>query len=110
MFLNDFITNSIPVHSEKQSRCVSAHLLFSRVIPNAIQINVTSESGSSGSSGNAKRDRYFFTSFSARDKTYLMLFRVWQNALLDQPMSLQELWQWVHFCYGEGSCGLSGCF
>jgi hypothetical protein len=30
-----------------------------------------------------------------------MMFRVWQNALLDQPMSSSELWQWVHFSYGE---------
>ncbi|XP_014661543.1 PREDICTED: GRAM domain-containing protein 1B-like [Priapulus caudatus] len=42
-----------------------------RVIPNAIQI-CTPE------------DKFFFTSFAARDKTYLMLFRVWQNALLEQ--------------------------
>ena len=42
-----------------------------RVIPNAIQICTRDE-------------KYFFTSFGARDKTYVMLFRVWQNALLDQ--------------------------
>ncbi|KRT80928.1 hypothetical protein AMK59_6192, partial [Oryctes borbonicus] len=58
------------------------------VIPNAILIMV-------------KNEKYFFTSFVARDKTYLMLFRVWQNALLDQPMSTQEMWQWVHQCYGD---------
>ncbi|KAJ8921707.1 hypothetical protein NQ315_010617 [Exocentrus adspersus] len=29
-----------------------------------------------------------------------MLFRFWQNALMDQPMSAQEMWQWVHQCYG----------
>lgn len=52
------------------------------VIPNAILIMV-------------KNEKYFFTSFVARDKTYMMLFRVWQNALLDQPMSTQEMWQWV---------------
>ncbi|XP_064651386.1 protein Aster-B-like isoform X2 [Lineus longissimus] len=59
-----------------------------RVIPNAIQICT-------------KTDKLFLTSFGARDKTYLMLFRVWQNALLAQPMSPQELWQWVHYSYGE---------
>ncbi|CAH1797342.1 unnamed protein product [Owenia fusiformis] len=59
-----------------------------RVIPNAIQILT-------------KNEKYFFTSLSARDKTYLMLFRVWQNALMDQPMSAQELWQWVHYSYGD---------
>lgn len=42
-----------------------------------------------------RNDKYFFTSFSSRDKTYMMLFRVWQNALMDQPMSQQEMWQWV---------------
>ncbi|KAI0212344.1 Protein Aster-B [Lamellibrachia satsuma] len=59
-----------------------------RVIPNAIQICTRDE-------------KYFLTSFGARDKTYVMLFRVWQNALLEQPMSPQELWQWVHYNYGE---------
>lgn len=60
-----------------------------RVIPNAVQVITTSG------------DKYVFTSFAARDKTYVMLFRIWQNALLDQPMSSAELWQWVHFSYGE---------
>ncbi|GFY64313.1 protein Aster-B [Trichonephila inaurata madagascariensis] len=59
-----------------------------RVIPNAIQISTESE-------------KHFFTSFGARDKTFLMLFRIWQNVLIEQPMSSQELWQWVHFSYGE---------
>ncbi|XP_021003694.1 protein Aster-B [Parasteatoda tepidariorum] len=59
-----------------------------RVIPNAIQISTDTE-------------KHFFTSFGARDKTFLMLFRIWQNALLEQPMSSQELWQWVHYSYGE---------
>ncbi|GAB6027433.1 hypothetical protein CHUAL_001696 [Chamberlinius hualienensis] len=58
------------------------------VIPNAIQVCTTNE-------------KHFFTSFGARDKTYLMMFRVWQNALLDQPMSPQELWQWIHYSYGD---------
>lgn len=44
-----------------------------------------------------RNDKYFFTSFSSRDKTFMMLFRVWQNALLDQPMTQQEMWQWVCF-------------
>ncbi|KAI8421395.1 hypothetical protein MSG28_009475 [Choristoneura fumiferana] len=30
-----------------------------------------------------------------------MLFRIWQHALMDQPVSSQEIWQWVHTCYGE---------
>lgn len=41
------------------------------VIPNAIQICTHTE-------------KHFFTSFGARDKAHLMLFRVWQNALLEQ--------------------------
>ena len=41
------------------------------VIPNAIQICTESE-------------KHFFCSFGARDKTYVVLFRTWQQALLDQ--------------------------
>ncbi|XP_053605042.1 protein Aster-B isoform X3 [Plodia interpunctella] len=58
------------------------------VIPNAILVCTESE-------------KNFLTSFSGRDKAYLMLFRIWQNALMDQPMSSQQIWQWVHRCYGE---------
>ncbi|KAK9711679.1 GRAM domain-containing protein 1B-like [Popillia japonica] len=58
------------------------------IIPNAILILV-------------KNEKYFFTSFVARDKTYLMLFRFWQNSLLNKPMSTQEIWHWVHQCYGD---------
>ena len=42
-----------------------------RVIPNAIQINTHT-------------DKYFFCSFASRDKSYLMMFRVWQNILLEK--------------------------
>lgn len=59
-----------------------------RVIPNAIQVST-------------EKDKYFFTSFTARDKTFMMLFRLWQNALMEQPMLPQELWHWVHSCYGD---------
>lgn len=41
------------------------------VIPNAIEIRTEGE-------------KHFLTSFASRDKTYLMLFRIWQNALMDQ--------------------------
>ncbi|XP_025830543.1 GRAM domain-containing protein 1B isoform X2 [Agrilus planipennis] len=58
------------------------------VIPNAILVCT-------------KAEKFFLTSFTSRDKTFLMLFRIWQNALLDQPMSSQEMWQWVHQCYGD---------
>jgi len=60
------------------------------VIPNAIQICTGHE-------------KYFFTSFAARDKTHMMLFRLWQNALLDSPASHAEIWTWVHSVYGEKS-------
>ena len=49
-----------------------------KVIPNAIQINVDKE-------------KHFFSSFTSRDKTYLMMFRVWQNALLAH-VSCKERW------------------
>ncbi|XP_045593812.1 protein Aster-B isoform X2 [Procambarus clarkii] len=58
------------------------------VIPNAVEIRTEGE-------------KHFFTSFASRDKTYLMLFRIWQNALMDQQMSATELWQWVHSSYGD---------
>lgn len=59
-----------------------------RVIPNAILVCTENE-------------KHFLTSFTSRDKTYLMLFRVWQNALMDKPINPQELWQWVHTYYGD---------
>ncbi|XP_055958591.1 protein Aster-B [Patella vulgata] len=59
-----------------------------RVIPNAIQVTT-------------EKEKYFFTSFGARDKTYMMLFRLWQNALLSEPMNPKEQWQWIHYSYGE---------
>ncbi|XP_076246609.1 protein Aster-B isoform X2 [Calliopsis andreniformis] len=59
-----------------------------RVIPNAISICTASE-------------KFFLTSFGARDKTYVMLFRVWQNALIGEPMNAAEMWQLVHSCYGD---------
>lgn len=58
------------------------------VIPNAILVCTES-------------DKHFFTSFTARDNAYLMLFRVWQNALMDKAMQPAEMWQWVHFIYGD---------
>nr|XP_053643789.1 protein Aster-B-like [Cherax quadricarinatus] len=58
------------------------------VIPNAVEIRTEGE-------------KHFFTSFASRDKTYMMLFRIWQNALMDQQMSATELWQWVHSSYGD---------
>lgn len=59
-----------------------------RFIPNAILLSTENE-------------KYFLTSFATRNKAYLMLFRVWQNALMNKPMTPQEMWQWVHNCYGD---------
>ncbi|XP_072049872.1 protein Aster-B-like [Amphiura filiformis] len=59
-----------------------------RFIPNAIQITTEGE-------------KYFFTSFMSRDKTYMLLFRVWQNALIGQKMSPDEYWTRVHGNYGS---------
>ncbi|KAM8902352.1 protein Aster-B isoform 8-T9 [Spinachia spinachia] len=59
-----------------------------RLIPNAIQVCTDSE-------------KHFFSSFGARDRTYMMMFRLWQNALLDKPLCPKELWHFVHQCYGN---------
>ncbi|OXB62563.1 hypothetical protein ASZ78_014509 [Callipepla squamata] len=58
-----------------------------RLIPNAIQIAT-------------KGEKFFFTSFSARDRSYLNIFRLWQNVLLDKRLTKQEFWQLVHQSYG----------
>lgn len=53
-----------------------------QVIPNAILVCTD-------------KDKHFLTSISSRDKAYLMLFRIWQNALMDQPLTSHKIWQWV---------------
>ncbi|XP_049913138.1 protein Aster-C isoform X2 [Epinephelus moara] len=58
-----------------------------RLIPNAIQICTSTE-------------KFFFTSFSAREKSYLGVFRMWQNTLLNKPLTSLELWQMVKQHYG----------
>lgn len=58
------------------------------VIPNAISICTP-------------KDKYFFSSFTTRDKTFLILFRVWQNTLMNKPMLAQEVWKLVHNYYGD---------
>lgn len=35
--------------------------------------------------------QHFFTSFGARDRCFLLIFRLWQNALLEK-VSLDEAW------------------
>jgi hypothetical protein len=47
------------------------------VIPNAIQIGTDKE-------------KYFFTSFAARDKTYLMLYKLWQSSNMQQVSCLSS--------------------
>nr|XP_033797833.1 protein Aster-C isoform X1 [Geotrypetes seraphini] len=58
-----------------------------RLIPNAIQISTENE-------------KFFFTSFAARDRTYLSIFRMWQNVLLDKSLTNHEFWQLVQQSYG----------
>uniref|UniRef100_A0A3Q3WMU6 VASt domain-containing protein n=1 Tax=Mola mola TaxID=94237 RepID=A0A3Q3WMU6_MOLML len=58
-----------------------------KLIPNAIQISTDNE-------------KHFFTSFGARDRSFVMIFRLWQNALLDKSLTPRELWHIVHQCYG----------
>ncbi|XP_070784319.1 protein Aster-C [Enoplosus armatus] len=58
-----------------------------RLIPNAIQVCTSTE-------------KFFFSSFSAREKSYLGVFRMWQNTLLDKPLTSLELWQMVKQHYG----------
>ncbi|XP_043864520.1 protein Aster-B isoform X2 [Drosophila mojavensis] len=58
------------------------------VIPNAITISTAKE-------------KFFFATFASRDKSYLMLFRVWQNTLLNKQFSPQEIWRYVHNSYGD---------
>uniref|UniRef100_A0A673MD85 GRAM domain-containing protein 1A-like n=1 Tax=Sinocyclocheilus rhinocerous TaxID=307959 RepID=A0A673MD85_9TELE len=58
-----------------------------KLIPNAIQIST-------------EHEKNFFTSFGARDRSYMMIFRLWQNALMDKTLSPKELWHIVHQCYG----------
>ncbi|KAM3593709.1 uncharacterized protein V6R79_019715 [Siganus canaliculatus] len=58
-----------------------------RLIPNAIQICTSTE-------------KLFFTSFSAREKSYMVVFRMWQNTLMEKPLTCSELWQMVKQHYG----------
>ena len=43
-----------------------------KVIPNAIEFKTN------------KNEKYFFASFATRDKSYAMIFRIWQTVLVDQ--------------------------
>uniref|UniRef100_A0A8C7JGE3 GRAM domain containing 1Bb n=1 Tax=Oncorhynchus kisutch TaxID=8019 RepID=A0A8C7JGE3_ONCKI len=68
--------------------CTMTKEKTARLIPNAIQVSTDG-------------DKHFLTSFGARDRTYMMMFRLWQNALLDKPLCPKELWHFVHQCYGN---------
>ncbi|XP_054156455.1 protein Aster-B-like [Oppia nitens] len=65
-----------------------------RVIPNAIQL-VTSDG-----------HKYIFTSFVARDKAFKRVYRLWQDVLIGQKMSIPEVWQLIRHNYGT-DLGLS---
>ncbi|XP_060755908.1 protein Aster-C isoform X2 [Neoarius graeffei] len=65
-----------------------------RLIPNAIQI-VQSDT-----------EKLFFTSFSAREKSFQSIFHIWQNCLNNKQLTGQELWQMVKQHYGN-DLGLS---
>ncbi|KAM9299187.1 protein Aster-A [Gastrophryne carolinensis] len=67
-------------------RCIKKEKT-AKLIPNAIQVCTESE-------------KHFFTSFGARDRSFLLIFRLWQNSLLDKTLSPRELWNIVHECYG----------
>lgn len=60
-----------------------------RIIPNAIQIIMTSG------------DKHVFASFVARDKSYVMMLRIWQNNLMNERMTDQEIRDLVYFSYGR---------
>ncbi|XP_077193080.1 protein Aster-A isoform X4 [Paroedura picta] len=60
-----------------------------KLIPNAIQICTENDK------------QHFFTSFGARDRSFMLIFRLWQNALLEKTLSPRELWHIVHQCYGS---------
>lgn len=80
--INLRLTTSYSHQSPKIFSLAEGKEKVAKVIPNAILMSTESE-------------KHFLTSFTSRDKTYLMLFRVWQNALMDTPMNPPELWQWV---------------
>ncbi|OCT93607.1 hypothetical protein XELAEV_18011282mg [Xenopus laevis] len=58
-----------------------------RLIPNAIQVGTENE-------------KLFFTSFATRDRSFLNIFRMWQDVLLDKTLSKKEFWQLVQQSYG----------
>lgn len=73
------------------------------IIPNAIEILTNSG------------DKYFFASYVSREKAFLMLYKIWQNALLDIKLDARDIietgnklaisedliWDWIHEAYGN---------
>ncbi|XP_071959231.1 protein Aster-B-like isoform X3 [Antedon mediterranea] len=58
-----------------------------RFIPNALQVTTATE-------------KYFFTSFGSRDKSFMTIFKLWQNSLMQLEMPPVEFWKWIHCNYG----------
>ena len=59
------------------------------VIPNAIQVTT------------GDKEKHFFTSFSSREKTFQMLYKMWQNSQSKMPATSSELWGIIHHAYGD---------
>ncbi|XP_077697092.1 protein Aster-A isoform X1 [Eretmochelys imbricata] len=74
---------SVPL---REVKCLKKEKM-AKLIPNAIQVCTAA-------------DKHFFTSFGARDRCFMLIFRLWQNALLEKTLSPQELWHIVHQGYG----------
>jgi len=60
-----------------------------KIIPNAIHILTNTG------------EKHVFASFLARDKTYVMISRLWKNSILKERMSDQEIRTLVHYGYGK---------
>ncbi|XP_026093924.1 GRAM domain-containing protein 1C-like isoform X2 [Carassius auratus] len=56
--------------------------------------------------GEVQRSKFFFSSFSAREKSFLSMFRLWQNVLMEKKLTKLELLQMVKQHYGN-DLGLS---
>ncbi|CAF3410658.1 unnamed protein product, partial [Rotaria sp. Silwood2] len=50
-----------------------------KVLPNAIKLR------------KRNHEQYFFASFIPRERIYIAVFRLWQNALLEQPLNYEQL-------------------
>ncbi|KAF6779495.1 hypothetical protein AHF37_01048 [Paragonimus kellicotti] len=66
-----------------------------RVIPNAIQILYSKN-----------HQRFFFTSFASRERTFAILRKVWENCRNHQTMSIDEIMQQVREIYGDDSLAM----